>query len=152
MGLLVGRPVEAVMLALGALSAVLTDGALTYRLRMVSILPPQMIGVAGTFAMLWSQGTWAGPWMLPAIGVVAGVLARLGPEGSLCAMIMLMDAGLAMDLPVPGPVWRGPTLLLVGGLLVVALAVLGAVEDWDHVVEVRSFNHMIDPRRCRPAA
>jgi hypothetical protein len=46
----------------------------------------------------------------------------------------------------PGAVERGI------GTLAGLVAVLGAVRSLDHVVEVRSFSHMIDPRRWSPAS
>ncbi|GAA2096208.1 hypothetical protein GCM10009759_25190 [Kitasatospora saccharophila] len=125
LGLLVGRPAEGVMVALGALSAVLTDVAVAYRHRAVTMLVPQLLGVAGAFATLTAEGTAVAPYLLPALGVLAGVLARLGPEGSLGAMILLMDAQVALDLPLPGPRWLPPALMLLGGLSVVAPALAG---------------------------
>ncbi|WP_157845617.1 FUSC family protein, partial [Kitasatospora phosalacinea] len=124
-GLLVGRPAEGVMVALGALSAVLTDVATAYRHRAVTMLPPQLLGLAGAFATLAAEGGPASPYVLPALGVLAGVLACLSLEGSLGAMILLMDAQVALDLPLPGPIWRPPALMLLGGLSVVALALAG---------------------------
>lgn len=113
------------MIALGALSAVLTDQAAAYRHRLVAMTLPQLLGVAGAFATLAARGSWAEPWVLPLLGLVAGVLACVSLEGSLAAMILLMDAEVAMDLPLPGPIWHTPTLLLVGGLSVLALALGG---------------------------
>ncbi|QKW23294.1 hypothetical protein HUT16_33160 [Kitasatospora sp. NA04385] len=124
-GLLLGRPAEGVMVALGALSAVLTDVATAYRHRAVTMLLPQLLGMAGAFATLAAEGGPAAPYLLPGLGVVAGVLACLSPEGSLGAMILLMDAQVALDLPLPGPLWRPPALMLLGGLSVVALALAG---------------------------
>ncbi|MFC8719854.1 FUSC family protein [Kitasatospora sp. NPDC057198] len=125
LGLLAGRPAEGVMVALGALSAVLTDVAAAYRHRAVTMLLPQLLGVAGAFATLTAEGTAFAPYLLPALGVPAGVLACLGPEGSLGAMILLMDAQVALDLPLPGPLWLPPALMLLGGLSVVVLALAG---------------------------
>ncbi|WP_285735473.1 FUSC family protein [Kitasatospora phosalacinea] len=125
LGLMAGRPAEGVMVALGALSAVLTDVAAGYRHRAVTMLPPQLLGVAGAFATLTAEGGPLAPYLLPALGVAAGVLACLGLEGSLGAMILLMDAEVAMDLPLPGPLWLPPALMLLGGLSVVALALAG---------------------------
>ncbi|WP_158715355.1 FUSC family protein [Kitasatospora phosalacinea] len=125
LGLLAGRPAEGVMVALGALSAVLTDVAAAYRHRAVTMLLPQLLGVAGAFATLTAEGGPVAPYVLPALGVVAGALACLGPEGSLGAMILLMDAEVALDLPLPGPLWLPPALMLLGGLSVVALALAG---------------------------
>ncbi|WP_030463981.1 FUSC family protein [Kitasatospora sp. NRRL B-11411] len=124
-GLGVGRPAEGVMVAMGALSAVLTDVAAAYRHRAITMLLPQLLGAAGAFAMLAAEGRWFAPGVLPALGVVAGVLAALGVEGSLGAMILLMDAEVAMDLPLPGPLWWPPALMLLGGLSVVGLALAG---------------------------
>ncbi|RPE29519.1 fusaric acid resistance family protein [Kitasatospora cineracea] len=124
-GLGLGRPAEGVMVAMGALSAVLTDVAAAYRHRAITMLLPQLLGAAGAFAMLAAQGRWFAPGVLPALGVVAGVLAALGVEGSLGAMILLMDAEVAMDLPLPGPLWWPPALMLLGGLSVVGLALAG---------------------------
>ncbi|MFB7946943.1 FUSC family protein [Kitasatospora phosalacinea] len=125
LGLLAGRPAEGVMVALGALSAVLTDVAAAYRHRAVTMLVPQLLGVAGAFATLTAEGGPAAPYVLPALGVVAGALACLSLEGSLGAMILLMDAEVALDLPLPGPLWLPPALMLLGGLSVVALALAG---------------------------
>ncbi|WP_148283210.1 MULTISPECIES: FUSC family protein [Kitasatospora] len=125
LGLLAGRPAEGVMVALGALSAVLTDVAAAYRHRAITMLLPQLLGVAGAFATLSAEGTAFAPYLLPALGVLAGTLACLSLEGSLGAMILLMDAQVALDLPLPGPLWRPPALLLLGGLSVVALALAG---------------------------
>ncbi|MFD7730571.1 FUSC family protein [Kitasatospora phosalacinea] len=125
LGLLAGRSAEGVMVALGALSAVLTDVAAAYRHRAVTMLVPQLLGVAGAFATLTAEGGPAAPYVLPALGVVAGVLACLSLEGSLGAMILLMDAEVALDLPLPGPLWLPPALMLLGGLSVVALALAG---------------------------
>ncbi|MFJ1751849.1 FUSC family protein [Kitasatospora sp. NPDC088134] len=124
-GLLTGRPLEGVLVALGALSAVLTDVAAGYRHRAVTMLLPQLLGMAGAFTMLAAGGGPAAGWVLPALGVVAGVLSCLGPEGSLTAMILLMDAELVLDVPLPGPLWHAPALLLSGALAVVALALAG---------------------------
>ncbi|MFJ5229317.1 FUSC family protein [Kitasatospora sp. NPDC088391] len=124
-GLLVGRPLEGVMVALGALSAVLTDVAAGYRHRAVTMAVPQLLGMVGAFAMLAAHGGPLEGWVLPALGVVAGVLSCLGPEGSLAGMILLMDAELVLDVPLPGPLWHGPALLLGGALAVVGLALAG---------------------------
>ncbi len=124
-GLGAGRPAEGVMVAMGALSAVLTDVAAAYRHRAITMLLPQLLGAAGAFVMLAAQGRWFAPGVLPALGVLAGVLAALGVEGSLGAMILLMDAGVAMDLPLPGPLWWPPALMLLGGFSVVGLALAG---------------------------
>ncbi|MEV7213320.1 FUSC family protein [Kitasatospora cineracea] len=113
------------MVAMGALSAVLTDVAAAYRHRAITMLLPQLLGAAGAFAMLAAQGRWFAPGVLPVLGVLAGVLAALGVEGSLGAMILLMDAEVAMDLPLPGPLWWPPALMLLGGFSVVGLALAG---------------------------
>ncbi|WP_146616364.1 FUSC family protein [Kitasatospora sp. SolWspMP-SS2h] len=125
LGLWAGRPAEGVMVAMGALSAVLTDVAAAYRHRAITMLLPQLLGVVGAFAALTAAGRAGEPYLLPALGVAAGVLARLGPEGSLGAMVLLMDAAVARDLPLPGPLWLPPALMLLGGLSVVALALAG---------------------------
>ncbi|WP_120314431.1 FUSC family protein [Streptomyces sp. TLI_171] len=124
-GMLIGRPAEGVMVALGALSAVLTETATGYRHRVLAMGAPQLLGLAGAFATLAAKGGPFAPCVLPALGVLAGALACLGAEGSLAAMILLMDAEVVLDLPLPGPLWHGPALLLLGGGSVLAAALAG---------------------------
>ncbi|MDI2132578.1 FUSC family protein [Yinghuangia seranimata] len=114
-----------VLVALGALNGVMEDRYASYRLRLVRMIPPQLAGAVGIVVGAQAAGRgWTTVAVLVAVALLSGVISPIGAIASSCGLMLLLLTVVGTGVPLPEPWWLPPVLLLSGGLLVVALALL----------------------------
>ncbi|MEV5337194.1 FUSC family protein [Streptomyces sp. NPDC052676] len=124
-GLATGRPEYGALAAMGALSGVIGDTADAYRLRILNIAVPQLLGAVGvTLGSLAYGHGWAAVAVLTAIALVSGMISTIGAVSSVSGLLLLLNAVVGAGLPMPGDWWLAPLLMTGGGLLVLVLALL----------------------------
>ncbi|MYV99262.1 YccS/YhfK family membrane protein, partial [Streptomyces sp. SID3343] len=113
------------LVAMGALGAVFGDTADAYRLRVLNIAVPQLVGAAGLAlgASQFGHG-WSAVAVLTVVALVAGMVSTIGAIASASGLNLLLMAVIGAGLPMPSPWWRGPMLILAGTALVLAMALL----------------------------
>jgi uncharacterized membrane protein YccC len=124
-GLAVDQPEYGALASMGALAGVISDTAVAYRMRILTIAVPQLFGMAGVTlgALVLGQG-WAAVAMLTVVALVSGMISSIGAVASVSGLLLLLNAVVGAGLPMPGPWWRAPLLLGLGGLFVLLLALL----------------------------
>ncbi|QIJ63728.1 FUSC family protein [Streptomyces sp. JB150] len=124
-GLAAGRPEYGALAAMGALSGVIGDTADAYRLRILNIAVPQLLGAVGVTlgSLAYGQG-WTAVAVLTAIALVSGMISTIGAVSSVSGLLLLLNAVVGAGLPMPGQWWLAPLLMTGGGLLVLVLALL----------------------------
>ncbi|HZF87200.1 FUSC family protein [Streptomyces sp.] len=124
-GLAAGRPGYGALAAMGALSGVIGDTADAYRLRILNIAVPQLLGAVGiTLGSLVFGHGWIAVAVLTGIALVSGMISTIGAVSSVSGLLLLLNAVVAAGLPMPGAWWLAPLLMTGGGLLVLVLALL----------------------------
>lgn len=124
-GLAAGRPEYGALAAMGALSGVIGDTADAYRLRILNIAVPQLLGAVGvTLGSLAYGHGWTAVAVLTAIALVSGMISTIGAVSSVSGLLLLLNAVVGAGLPMPGEWWLAPLLMTGGGLLVLVLALL----------------------------
>ncbi|MEU7001104.1 FUSC family protein [Nonomuraea sp. NPDC046570] len=122
-GVLLASPATGLLLAMGALGAVLQRTGKAYRLRLLGIVPPQLTGALGLLVGHPAHGTgWGGVLTLIVVALVSGAISSLGPISSACGLSPLLMATIGVGLPLPV---TAPLPYLAGGALVLLLALLG---------------------------
>lgn len=115
-----------VMISVGAIAAVLSDTADAYHLRFLNIAVPQFASAVGWLLGASVQGHgWVMVAVMVAAAFLSGFVSSIGPVSSLTGMLFLLMAVIGAGMPVPGPWFQPPLLLMAGGLLVCALSLLG---------------------------
>ncbi|WP_299529857.1 FUSC family protein [uncultured Streptomyces sp.] len=113
------------LVSMGALSGVIGDTADAYRMRVFNIAVPQLFGALGvTLGSLVFDTGWASVAVLTAVALVSGMISTIGAVASVSGLLLLLNAVVGAGLPMPDPWWVAPLLLAVGGLVVLALALL----------------------------
>ncbi|MFB7515522.1 FUSC family protein [Streptomyces sp. NPDC056144] len=125
-GLAVGQPQYGALVSMGALSGVIGDTADAYRMRIFNIAVPQLFGALGVTlgALVYGQG-WFAVGALTLVALVSGMISSIGAVASVSGLLLLLNAVVGAGLPMPGPWWKAPLLLTVGGLFVLLLTLLG---------------------------
>ncbi|MFE6054143.1 FUSC family protein [Kitasatospora sp. NPDC056446] len=124
-GTATGRPAYGALVSMGALSAVIGDTADAYRMRVFNIAVPQLFGALGVLLGTLAYGTgWTAVAVLTLIALVSGMISSIGAVASVSGLLLLLNAVVGAGLPLPSPWWLPPGLLLLGGLLVLVLALL----------------------------
>ncbi|MER5295615.1 FUSC family protein [Streptomyces pharetrae] len=124
-GLAAGRPAYGALAAMGALSGVIGDTADAYRLRILNIAVPQLLGAVGvTLGSLAFGHGWIAVAVLTGIALVSGMISTIGAVSSVSGLLLLLNAVVGAGLPMPGDWWLAPLLMTGGGLLVLVLALL----------------------------
>lgn len=125
-GFATGRPEYGALVSMGALSGVIGDTADAYRMRIFNIAVPQLFGAVGvTVGTLVYDGGWTAVAVLTLVALVSGMISSIGAVASVSGLLLLLNAVIGAGLPLPQPWWTAPLLLSLGGLVVLALALLG---------------------------
>ncbi|MEU2434379.1 FUSC family protein [Streptomyces sp. NPDC007861] len=125
-GFATGRPEYGALVSMGALSGVIGDTADAYRMRIFNIAVPQLFGAVGvTVGTLVYGGGWTAVAVLTLVALVSGMISSIGAVASVSGLLLLLNAVIGAGLPLPQPWWTAPLLLSLGGLVVLALALLG---------------------------
>jgi uncharacterized membrane protein YccC len=125
-GLAAGRPEYGALVSMGALSGVIGDTADAYRMRLLNIAVPQFFGAVGvTLGILVYGEGWAAVGALTLVALVSGMISSIGAVASVSGLLLLLNAVVGAGLPMPGPWWKAPLLLSLGGLFVLFLTLLG---------------------------
>ncbi|MEX0169859.1 FUSC family protein [Streptomyces sp. LMG1-1-1.1] len=125
-GLAVGRPEYGALVSMGALSGVIGDTADAYRMRVFNIAVPQLFGALGvTLGTLVFGHGWVAVGALTLVALVSGMISSIGAVASVSGLLLLLNCVVGAGLPVPGPWWKAPLLLTLGGLFVLVLTLLG---------------------------
>ncbi|WP_030058062.1 MULTISPECIES: FUSC family protein [Streptomyces] len=124
-GTATGRPAYGALVSMGALSAVIGDTADAYRMRVFNIAVPQLFGALGVLLGAQVHGSgWTAVAMLTLVALVSGMISSIGAVASVSGLLLLLNAVVGAGLPLPSPWWLPPGLLLLGGLVVLVLALL----------------------------
>ncbi|MDQ0991966.1 FUSC family protein [Streptomyces sp. V3I7] len=124
-GLALGRPEYGALASMGALSGVISDTADAYRLRLLHIAIPQLLGSVGIILGYLAYGRgWVAVAVVTGVALVSGMISSIGAVASVSGLVLLMNCVIGAGLPLPGPWWLGPLLMTGGGLLVLLLALL----------------------------
>ncbi|MFD4373566.1 FUSC family protein [Streptomyces sp. NPDC058486] len=125
-GLALDRPAEGALVSMGALSGVIGDTADAYRMRVFNIAVPQLFGALGvTLGTLVFGHGWLAVATLTLVALVSGMISSIGAVASASGLLLLLNAVVGAGLPMPDPWWKAPLLLSLGGLVVLALTLLG---------------------------
>ncbi|MCX4824496.1 FUSC family protein [Streptomyces sp. NBC_01142] len=124
-GLAVGQPAYGALVSMGALSGVIGDTADAYRMRIFNIAVPQLFGAVGVTlgTLVYGEG-WAAVGVLTLVALVSGMISSIGAVASVSGLLLLLNAVVGAGLPMPGPWWKAPLLLTLGGLFVLVLTLL----------------------------
>ncbi|GHB01898.1 FUSC family protein [Streptomyces termitum] len=125
-GLALDRPAYGALVSMGALSGVIGDTADAYRMRVFNIAVPQLFGALGVTlgTLVFGQG-WLAVATLTLVALVSGMISSIGAVASAAGLLLLLNAVVGAGLPMPSPWWTAPLLLTLGGLVVLALTLLG---------------------------
>ncbi|MFJ5827984.1 FUSC family protein [Streptomyces sp. NPDC093089] len=125
-GLATGQPAYGALVSMGALSGVIGDTADAYRMRVYNIAVPQLFGALGvTLGTLVFGHGWVAVGALTVVAMVSGMISSIGAVASVSGLLLLLNCVVGAGLPMPGPWWKAPLLLTLGGLFVLALTLLG---------------------------
>lgn len=124
-GLAVGQPTYGALVSMGALSGVISDTADAYRMRIFTIAVPQLFGAVGVTLgiLVYGQG-WLAVAALTFVALLSGMISSIGAVASVSGLLLLLNAVVGAGLPMPGPWWKAPLLLALGGLFVLVLSLL----------------------------
>ncbi|MCX5391752.1 FUSC family protein [Streptomyces sp. NBC_00094] len=125
-GLATGQAAYGALVSMGALSAVIGDTADAYRMRVFNIAVPQLFGALGvTLGTLVFGHGWYAVAALTLVALVSGMISSIGAVASVSGLLLLLNCVVGAGLPMPGPWWKAPLLLTLGGLFVLVLTLLG---------------------------
>ncbi|WP_327168440.1 FUSC family protein [Streptomyces subrutilus] len=125
-GFALDEPEYGALVSMGALSGVIGDTADAYRMRVLNIAVPQLFGAVGVAlgTLVFGHG-WLAVGALTLIALVSGMISSIGTVASVSGLLLLLNAVVGAGLPLPSPWWTAPLLMSAGGLLVLALTLLG---------------------------
>ncbi|MFE9404646.1 FUSC family protein [Streptomyces sp. NPDC006530] len=125
-GLATGQSAYGALASMGALSGVIGDTADAYRMRIYNIAVPQLFGALGVTvgSLVFGHG-WLAVAALTLVALVSGMISSIGAVASVAGLLLLLNAVVGAGLPMPGPWWKAPLLLALGGLFVLLLSLLG---------------------------
>ncbi|MEU8788020.1 FUSC family protein [Streptomyces sp. NPDC048643] len=124
-GLGCGQPAYGALASMGALSGVIGDTAIAYRMRIFNIAVPQLFGAVGVTigALVFGHG-WVAVAAVTGVALVSGMMSSIGAVASVAGLLLLLNCVIGAGLPLPGSWWLAPVLMSGGGLLVLLLALL----------------------------
>ncbi|MGW8729325.1 FUSC family protein [Streptomyces sp. NPDC055808] len=124
-GMATGQSAYGALASMGALSGVIGDTADAYRMRIFNIAVPQLYGAIGVTvgSLVFGHG-WLAVGALTLVALVSGMISSIGAVASVSGLLLLLNAVVGAGLPMPGPWWKAPLLLSLGGLLVLLLSLL----------------------------
>ncbi|MYS18546.1 FUSC family protein [Streptomyces sp. SID4982] len=124
-GLAAGQPALGALASMGALNGVIGDTADAYRMRVITIAIPQLIGAVGVILgqLVFDRG-WYAVVVVTGVALVSGMISTIGAVSSVAGLLLLLDCVIGAGLPLPHPWWLAPLLMTGGGLLVLALALV----------------------------
>ncbi|MBV1948373.1 FUSC family protein [Streptomyces sp. BV129] len=124
-GLAAGQPALGALASMGALNGVIGDTADAYRMRVITIAIPQLIGAVGVILgqLVFDRG-WYAVVVVTGVALVSGMISTIGTVSSVAGLLLLLDCVIGAGLPLPHPWWLAPLLMTGGGLLVLALALV----------------------------
>ncbi|MFH9430049.1 FUSC family protein [Streptomyces sp. NPDC017615] len=124
-GLAAGQPALGALASMGALNGVIGDTADAYRMRVITIAIPQLIGAVGVILgqLVFDRG-WYAVVVVTGVALVSGMISTIGAVSSVAGLLLLLDCVIGTGLPLPHPWWLAPLLMTGGGLLVLALALV----------------------------
>jgi uncharacterized membrane protein YccC len=124
-GLAAGQPMYGALVSIGALSGVIGDTADAYRMRIFNIAVPQLFGAVGVTlgTLVYGEG-WLAVAALTLVALVSGMISSIGAVASVGGLLLLLNAVVGAGLPMPGPWWKAPLLITLGGLFVLVLTLL----------------------------
>ncbi|MGI5401686.1 FUSC family protein [Streptomyces sp. CA-135486] len=124
-GLAAGQPQYGALVSMGALSGVISDTADSYRMRIFTIAVPQLFGAVGVTlgTLVYGEG-WLAVAALTLVALVSGMISSIGAVASVSGLLLLLNAVVGAGLPMPGPWWKAPLLLALGGMFVLVLTLL----------------------------
>ncbi|MEU3371395.1 FUSC family protein [Streptomyces sp. NPDC006660] len=125
-GMATGNSAYGALASMGALSGVIGDTADAYRMRVLNIAVPQLFGALGVTvgSLVFGHG-WLAVVALTLVALVSGMISSIGAVASVSGLLLLLNAVVGAGLPMPGPWWKAPLLLSLGGLFVLLLSLLG---------------------------
>ncbi|MFJ8209907.1 FUSC family protein [Streptomyces sp. NPDC096033] len=125
-GFALDEPEYGALASMGALSGVIGDTADAYRMRILNIALPQLLGAIGVAlgTLVYGRG-WVAVAVLTLIALLSGMISSIGTVASVCGLVFLLNAVVGAGLPMPEPWWTAPLLLSAGGLFVLLLTLLG---------------------------
>jgi uncharacterized membrane protein YccC len=125
LGLAAGQPAYGALASMGALNGVIGDTAEAYRMRVITIAVPQLLGAVGVIlgSLVYGQG-WYAVVTVTAVALVSGMISTIGAVSSVSGLLLLLNCVVGAGLPLPHPWWLAPALMTGGGLLVLLLALL----------------------------
>ncbi|MFD9358266.1 FUSC family protein [Streptomyces sp. NPDC060031] len=125
-GFALDEPEYGALMSMGALSGVIGDTADAYRMRILNIAVPQLLGAVGVAlgTLVFGHG-WLAVGLLTLIALVSGMISSIGTVASVSGLLLLLYAVVGAGLPMPEPWWTAPLLLSAGGLFVLLLTLLG---------------------------
>ncbi|MET7286658.1 FUSC family protein [Streptomyces sp. NPDC005573] len=125
-GFATGHPAYGALASMGALNGVIGDTADAYRMRVIFIAIPQLVGAVGVILGTLSYGQgWYAVGIVTAVALVSGMISTIGAVASVSGLLLLLNCVVGAGLPLPHPWWVAPVLMTGGGLLVLFLALLG---------------------------
>ncbi|MFF0434933.1 FUSC family protein [Streptomyces sp. NPDC004327] len=125
-GMATGHTAFGALVSMGALSGVIGDTADAYRMRVFNIAVPQLFGALGvTLGTLVHGQGWLAVAALTLVALVSGMISSIGAVASVSGLLLLLNAVVGAGLPLPDPWWKAPLLLGLGGVVVLALTLLG---------------------------
>ncbi|MCH0557132.1 FUSC family protein [Streptomyces sp. MUM 16J] len=119
------RPAYGALASIGALNGVIGDTADAYRMRVIQLAVPQLVGAIGIIlgSLVYGRG-WCAVAVVTGVALLSGMISTIGAVASVSGLLLLLNAVIGAGLPLPGAWWLAPALLTGGGLLVLALALL----------------------------
>ncbi|MFG2666357.1 FUSC family protein [Streptomyces sp. NPDC048387] len=125
-GFALDEPEYGALASMGALSGVIGDTADAYRMRVLNIAVPQLLGAIGVAlgTLVYGHG-WLAVAALTLIALLSGMISSIGTIASASGLVFLLNAVVGAGLPLPEPWWTAPLLLSAGGLFVLLLTLLG---------------------------
>ncbi|MEU8431832.1 FUSC family protein [Streptomyces sp. NPDC029216] len=125
-GFALDEPEYGALASMGALSGVIGDTADAYRMRILNIALPQLLGAIGVAlgTLVYGHG-WVAVAVLTLIALLSGMISSIGTVASASGLVFLLNAVVGAGLPMPEPWWTAPLLLAAGGLFVLLLTLLG---------------------------
>ncbi|WP_418958148.1 FUSC family protein [Streptomyces tritici] len=125
-GMAADRPVYGALVSMGALSGVIGDTADAYRMRLLNIAVPQVFGALGVTlgALVFGHG-WVAVGVVTLVALVSGMISSIGAIASVSGLLLLLNTVVGAGLPMPDPWWLPAVLLGLGGVVVLALTLLG---------------------------
>ncbi|WP_055492216.1 FUSC family protein [Streptomyces sp. TP-A0356] len=125
LGLAFGEPAYGALASMGAVSGVVGDTADAYRMRILNIAVPQLLGAAGvTVGVLTYGHGWTTVVAVTGVALISGMLSSIGAIASVSGLVLLLNCVIGAGLALPGPWWLAPLLVSGGGLLVLVLGLL----------------------------